>query len=80
MGEFIWYGTLLGAALGGLHFIQFLVSRLGKPGTSLAGTVWHGLWNWVLWAVFGAYILLFWVLGAVLYLLFGRSAAKRATR
>lgn len=69
MGDFIWYGTLLGTAEGFLHFLQTLASRLGKPGLSTIKTVWQALWTWALWTMFGAYVLAFWIIGLVLYLL-----------
>lgn len=80
MSEFIWYGTVLGAILGAFHFLHILFSRLGQPGTNLIGTLWQGLWTWALWTLFGAYVLAFWLLGLVLYLIFGRTKAAAVSR
>jgi hypothetical protein len=80
MIDFIWFGTLVGAILGFCHFLQTLVSRLGKPGTSAIGTLWQALWNWALWTLFGAYVFFFWLIGLALYFVFGRSARKAHTQ
>lgn len=80
MGDFIWFGTVLGAVLGALHFLQFLASRLGRAKGHNVHTYWHALWIWALWTLLGAYVLAFWLLGLVLYVIarpFGRKAAAR---
>ena len=80
MSYFIWIGTLMGAAVGFLHFLQTLAARFGKPGTSPIGTLWQALWIWALWALFGAYVLFFWLIALILYSIFGRSKEKANTR
>ena len=81
LGDFIWFGTMLGAGLGLAHALYFIATRLGRPGTRAAGVLWHGLWIWGLWALFGAYVLFFWLLGLVSYVAVratggGRVAAR----
>ncbi len=66
MGEFLWFGTMLGASVGFVHFLQFLLTRAGRPGRNFLRHLWHGLWIWALWTLFGAYVLAFWLLGLVL--------------
>ena len=80
MSEIFWIGTILGAALGGIHFIQTIATRLGKPGTNAIATFWQALWNWALWTLFGAYLLVFWTLGLALYALFGHTRGKARAR
>ena len=80
MSDFIWIGTLMGAAVGFLHFLQTLTARLGKPGTSAIRTLWQALWNWALWTLFGAYVLFFWLIGLILYSVFGRSTGRTKTQ
>ena len=66
MSAFLWTGTILGALLGFLHMLHILASRLGNPDLPRGKTIWHGLWIWGLWTLFGAYVLAFWCLGLVL--------------
>lgn len=80
MGEVIWFGTVLGAVVGALHCVQFLISNLGQTGRHSIRTLWHALWILALWTVFGAYVLAFWLLGAVVFILsrpFQRPGAER---
>ena len=73
MSEIIWYGTLLGLFVGTMHFVQMLVSQLGQTGTDAPAVLWRAVCTLVLWTVFGAYVLILFVLGAVLYLIFARA-------
>ena len=79
MIEFLWTGTAAGAAIGLLHMLYTLATRLGRPGLNPLKTVWQGLWTWALWTLFGAYVLAFWILGAICLglskLLHGRRGA-----
>ena len=65
MSEFLLAGTVLGAAVGFVHMLYILSRRLGRPGLSMPKTLWHGIFTWCLWALFGAYVLAFWILGLV---------------
>ena len=65
MVEFLWTGTIVGAVFGLLHMLFTLSTRLGQPGLNPLKTVWQGIWTVVLWTLFGAYVLAFWILGAV---------------
>lgn len=67
MGNFLLIGVILGAAVGFLNMLTFMASRLGQPGLNPLKTLWHGLWIWILWTVFGAYVLALWIVGLVLY-------------
>lgn len=66
MSGFFWIGACLGAVIGLLHMLHVLATRLGQPGLSIAKTLWQVAWIWALWTLFGAYVLAFWILGALL--------------
>lgn len=65
MSEFLALGALIGALIGLLHMLHTMMARLGQPGLDPLKTCWQGLWTWGLWTLFGAYVLAFWVLGAI---------------
>lgn len=65
MSFFFWVGTALGTVVGFLHMLQVLLVRWGRPGLNSYKTLWQALWTFVLWAAFGAYVLAFWLLGAL---------------
>ena len=65
MSEFILIGALLGAAVGLLHLAHTLATRLGQPELNPIKTLWQGLWVFLLWTAFGAYVLAFWIVGLV---------------
>ena len=72
MGELLWLGAALGALLGVLHSVYLyrsLVERAsaGDAPYSRAVALYHGLWAFVLWTLFGAYVLAFWLLGMLVY-------------
>lgn len=76
MDTFLWIGGALGAVLGVLHGFSLyrkMVARAATAGTG-AGTgadiggsagraLYFGLWTFVLWTVFGSYVLAFWLIG-----------------
>ena len=66
MNAYLWIGTTIGAIVGFLHMLIIFQTRLGRAGLAPLKTVWQGIWTWILWTLFGAYILAFWILGAVL--------------
>ncbi|MEW2915338.1 hypothetical protein [Leisingera sp. JC11] len=66
MSTYLLVGTAMGAIVGFLHMLNILQARLGRPGLAPFKTVWQGIWTWILWTLFGAYVLTFWILGAVL--------------
>jgi len=65
MSEFLWVGMTLGAVIGLLHMLHTFATRLGRSGLSSVKTLWQGIWTWALWTLFGAYLLVFWILGLV---------------
>jgi len=70
MGIFLWIGSALGAAVGLLHGVYLyrqLVARApaNDPTGRRAVGAYYGLWAILLWTIFGAYVLAFWILGAV---------------
>lgn len=65
MQEFLWAGTFLGAVFGLIHAIHNFRQRMMDPGSGLAGAFYFALWTFALWTLFGAYLLVFWIIGAV---------------
>lgn len=65
MQEFLWAGTFLGAVIGLIHAIHIFGQKMTDRDTSLTGAVYFALWTFALWTLFGAYLLAFWVIGAV---------------
>ena len=65
MGELFMYGTWFGAGVGVFHAAHFIANHVS--GTGGAGkAIWHGLWIFLLWTAFGTYVLVLWLVGAVL--------------
>jgi len=70
MVEFLWIGSVLGAVVGVLHGIylyrqQSASAPANDPTRNRAVGLYYGLWAFVLWTLFGAYVLAFWILGAI---------------
>jgi len=72
MDNFLLIGTALGALLGLLHgvylFRQIAVRATadGIPGGKAQG-LYYALWAFILWILFGSYVLAFWILGLLAY-------------
>ena len=68
-------GTLLGAIFGMAHAVYVFTVVASHCGTAraprYAAGLYAGAWTLFLWLLFGTYLLLFWLLGAALYLLWG---------
>ena len=83
MTGFLWAGCALGALLGLVHGVsvyQRIAPRpaAGRgPGGRLQG-LYYGLWTFLLWTLFGAYVLAFWLLGVVAYPLVRTFRGPRA--
>jgi hypothetical protein len=70
MVEFLSIGSTLGAVVGLLHGIYLYRQQTARaaandPTGNGAAGLYYGLWAFVLWTLFGAYVLAFWLLGAV---------------
>lgn len=79
MSSLLVAGILFGAIVGILHAIQIIVARASGPG-SMAKAMWHAIWFFALWTVFGPYVLAIWLIGAVLLALSRLVSAPRTER
>jgi hypothetical protein len=59
---FLWIGAALGAVVGVIHGLWVFRRQSASGGP--VGALYFALWTLVLWIVFGAYVLAFWILGA----------------
>lgn len=66
MDTFLLIGAALGAAIGLLHAPLVFRNRLRDGGASTLKAVYFGVCCFVLWALFGPYLLFFWIVGALL--------------
>ena len=80
MGNFFWFGTLLGFVIGCAHFAQILISRLSGNELNFSKTVWHALWVLALWTLFGSYVLLLWLAGILLLVTYRALYRDRQTQ
>ncbi len=65
MEEGLWSGAVLGALFGVLHAAQVYRRRVADEGASPGRAAYFALWAVALWTLFGAYLLAFWIIGAV---------------
>ena len=64
MSFLLWIGTILGAIVGLAHALYlWRVSRHELDGHGAA--VYRGVWAVMLWVVFGTYVLVLWIIGAI---------------
>ena len=61
---FLWIGTALGALVGLLHGAAMFGARRAAGG-ALGEALYYSVWTLALWTLFGAYVLLFYILGGV---------------
>lgn len=70
----IWAGSIVGAVLGLIHavYVYRVVSVRAPDNTSPnhMPAVYFALWTFVLWVLMGTYVLVLWLAGAVLYVIF----------
>ncbi len=65
MSEYLWAGTVLGTVFGAIHAVQAYRQRVADEGASSGRAAYFALWTITLWTLFGAYLLTFWIIGAV---------------
>jgi hypothetical protein len=65
MDEFLWLGTFFGAVFGVLHAVHVYRRRVEEDAAGPGRAAYFALWAVVLWTLFGAYLLAFWIIGAV---------------
>ena len=72
----VWAGSILGVILGLAHG-AYVFGKISRP---IAGTsppdylrgLYYAAWVVLLWIVFGAYVLVLWLAGALVYAALGR--------
>ena len=67
MESFLWIGSTIGAAIGVLHgayLFREISTRASTPGLNARG-LYYALWTFILWTVFGSYVLFFWLVGVI---------------
>ena len=70
MNSVLWAGTVVGMGFGLLHagYVYRVVSLPGGA-TAHARASYYAFWTAALWLLFGTYVLVLWVIGAVLYII-----------
>lgn len=78
MGTFLQIGVVLGAVVGLIHALHLFRERRVVAGTGAA--LWFAVWTVALWTLFGAYVLAFWIIGALGMALSGAGRPAGAGR
>jgi len=71
MGTFLLIGSCFGAIVGLLHGFHLFHRQGGPQG------LYNAAWAVVLWTLLGAYVLAFWILGAIFMLVSQAFALRR---
>lgn len=71
----LWLGSALGAVIGLLHAGYIYRQRPQRSRNDRIMAAYRGLWAFVLWMLFGSYVLVLWVVGVIVY-----AAAKAVPR
>jgi hypothetical protein len=88
MSEFLLLGSAVGAVLGIAHGVSLYrqIAARNSTGNGPSGSLqglYYAIWTLVLWTLFGSYVLVFWILGALSYpivrLFRGPGAADRTS-
>ena len=78
---FLTVGIFAGLAVGLLHSFQILGHHRHLPGKAgMAFIFYRAIWAVLLWTLFGAYLLFFWLLGLVLRPLAGWRTKRAGER
>jgi glycerol uptake facilitator-like aquaporin len=90
MNAVVWIGSLLGLAIGSLHAVHLYRRRVADARESATASTtahlatahlegaYYGLWALALWVIFGTYVLVLWVIGAVAHSIFRLFPRRRA--
>lgn len=65
MGAFLIAGSVLGGLFGLAHAFQVYRQRVRDEGAAPLRAAYFAAWALGLWVLFGAYLLAFWILGAL---------------
>lgn len=63
----LWAGSALGAVIGLAHAIYLYRRRFAGPDTNGSAALYRGLWTFLLWTLFGSYLLVLWAVAVVVY-------------
>ena len=75
MDQLLWLGSALGAILGMLHGVYLYRQQISLH--SRATGLYYGIWAFTLWTLFGAYVLVFWILGFIGYSIVRLAPGRR---
>jgi glycerol uptake facilitator-like aquaporin len=75
MAAVLWIGTLVGAVLGSAHAVYLYRTVTAQGPTATEGgsgrlhlqAAYYAIWTVFLWALFGAYVLVLWVISVIAY-------------
>ncbi len=74
MTAVMWTGTFVGVLFGLLHatyvYRLIVAEAPADAASSHPRAVYYGLWTFCLWVLFGTYVLVLGLIGAVLYIVF----------
>ncbi len=71
----LWIGSALGAVIGLFHAAYLYRGHDAATGT---GSVYRGLWAFLLWTILGSYVLVLWIVSVVAYSLYKIVPKPRA--
>ncbi len=66
----LWAGSALGVVIGLLHAGYIYRRQSPRSWPDRIKAIYRGLWAFVLWVLFGSYVLVLWVVGALAYAAF----------